>query len=454
MRTNSEITTDIALERAAVPQKAESEKLVLGSIMAGYVDFGTIAAIISVDDFSVESRRTIWRVIEQRDLRGESLDRSVVAENLHSIGKLEAAGGLSALLDMEPLNLPKHVEAAARSMRDAAVLRRLYLELDQLALAISEGSTNSTEALGRAEVFVSELAGRLIDSKGLTTVEAAITASGMSPADWLSDCSARAVLENPIVGMRELLDGFRGGELVIIAARPGNGKTALAGQLAETGCSAGVGCAFYSLEMSTSQIISRLVCGRANINSRRLRSGELGRTERQRIAAELGEIFNWPLLIGDNMAVGVAAMRSTLRPLVAAGKVGFIIIDYLGLLVGNSRSENRNQELSEISRGLKRLARELGIPVIALHQLNRDTEKRGGEPRLSDLRDSGSIEQDADVVILIHAVEKDAYQGDYEGVASWRKPCNLIVAKQRNGPTGQYPVEFVSRIARFVEVSR
>ena len=289
MRTNSEITTDIALERAAVPQKAESEKLVLGSIMAGYVDFGTIAAIISVDDFSVESRRTIWRVIEQRDLRGESLDRSVVAENLHSIGKLEAAGGLSALLDMEPLNLPKHVEAAARSMRDAAVLRRLYLELDQLALAISEGSTNSTEALGRAEVFVSELAGRLIDSKGLTTVEAAITASGMSPADWLSDCSARAVLENPIVGMRELLDGFRGGELVIIAARPGNGKTALAGQLAETGCSAGVGCAFYSLEMSTSQIISRLVCGRANINSRRLRSGELGRTERQRIAAEAGD---------------------------------------------------------------------------------------------------------------------------------------------------------------------
>lgn len=445
------ITSEIAFERG-LPQAPESEKLVIGSIMAGFVEFGKIAAILSVEDLSVESRRVVWRVLQDLDDAGHSLNRSIVAQQLHNAGKLSAAGGLAALLEMEPLSLPEHIEAEARVVRDKGTLRRLFLELERLSGQIAtDGSTSPTEALGRIENLTADLTGRLVDAKGLATIESAMTASGLNPFDWLADRSARMVVENPIPGMRDLLDGFRGGELVIIGARPASGKTALAAQIVEGACRAGVGTAFYSLEMTISQIVSRLACGRANVNSRKLRSGELDKGSRARLAEELNKIMEWPLLIADNMAVTTSAIRSTLRPLVVAGKIGFLVIDYLGLLVGNSRAENRNQELSEISRGLKRLARELNIPVVALHQLNRESEKRGGEPRLADLRDSGSIEQDADIVILIHAKEKDVYQGEYFGTASWRKPCSLIVAKQRSGPTGEYPVEFISRIARFVE---
>ena len=444
-------TSDIAFERP-LPQAPESEKLILGSIMAGYVDFGRIAALIGADDLSVESRRVVWRALAELDADGQPLERSVVAQHLQNAGRLEQAGGLSSLLDMEALNLPIHVEKQAMVVRERSILRRLYFEVDRVATQIAtDGSVSPTEALGRIEAFTSDLGGRLAEAKGLSTVESAIAASGMNPFDWLADRSAGVVVENPIASMRDLVDGFRPGELAIIAARPGCGKTALAGQLVEQACVKGVGTAFYSLEMSMSQIVSRLACGRANVNSRKLRAGDLDKGSRTRLAAELGRIFEWPLLIGDGMAVSVLAMRSTLRPLVASGKIGFAVIDYLGLLVGNARAENRNQELSEISRGLKRLARELNIPVVALHQLNRDSEKRGGEPRLSDLRDSGSIEQDADIVILIHAKDKESYQGTYEGVPSWRKPCNLIAAKQRNGPTGEHPVDFISRVARFVE---
>lgn len=444
------LTNEVIFERG-LPQSPDSEKLVLGSIMSGVMDIGRVSVILQADDFSVEARRIIYRALLDLDAAGSPMERSIVAQYLHQSGKLQAVGGLSALLELESSTMPALVEQQARMVRDKAILRRLYLELDKLASEISvDGATSVTAALGRIESFTEDLAGRMTESRGLGSIEQFIVASGLNPYEWLADRSAKMAVENPIVGMRELLDGYRAGELVIVAARPGCGKTALAGQIVEYSCRSGVGTAFYSLEMAAPQIISRLVCGRANVNSRALRKDELNDDGRQRVSKEFAEVFEWPLLLADKMAISVAGMRSTLRPLVAAGKIGLLVVDYLGLLVGNARAENRNQELSEISRSMKRLARELNIPVIALHQLSRDVEKRGGEPKLTDLRDSGSIEQDADIVVLIHTKESEAYQADYRGVSSWRKPCDLIVAKQRNGATGKYAVDFVPRVARFV----
>jgi replicative DNA helicase len=263
-------------------------------------------------------------------------------------------------------------------------------------------------------------------------------------------------VETGIVDLDNMTSGLQPGELVVVAARPSLGKTALAlniGAHAAIKNKKTVG--LFSLEMSKESLVIRLLCSEAEADSHRLRSGFASREEWKRLTLALGRLAEAPLLIEDTPALSIMQIRTKARRLKAEKGLDLIIVDYLQLVSGQGRFENRTQEVSYISRGLKSIAKELKVPVLALSQLSRAPEQRPGHgrPQLSDLRESGSIEQDADVVIFIYRERKPAEEGEVGGEAERRGiEMKLIVGKQRNGPTGDVPVVFMRPYAKFANL--
>ncbi|HUK87480.1 MAG TPA: replicative DNA helicase [Terriglobales bacterium] len=444
-------TTDYSLDRG-LPASVDAERAILGAILLDNLAFHQAAEALRPDDFSLDSHRRIFARMGELSEAGRGIDIITLSEGLAAKKELEAIGGvgyLSSLTDGVPkrANIEHHV----RIVRDKAMLRGLIHAAQAAIVQASEQSEPAEEILDAAESAIFKLSDARLGTRFLGVRD--IVKESFGSIDALYQRGQRITgLETHYADLDGMTSGLQPSELVIIAARPSMGKTAFALNIAENAAVmdkkvVGV----FSLEMSREALLLRLLCSQARVDSHKLRTGFLGREDFEKLVAALGALNDAPIFIDDTPGISLHEMRAKCRRLQQTeGRLDLVIVDYLQLMspsgLGGKRYENRTQEVSAMSRGLKALAKELRAPVVALSQLSRAPESRGGDhrPQLSDLRESGSIEQDADVVAFIF--REEVYKPDdpdLDGLAE------LIIAKQRNGPTGKIELVFLKRSTRF-----
>ena len=388
--------------------------------------------------------------------RNRTIDLVTLAEELSKDGLLEKVGGaayLAALTDGVPLGTTASIAEYSRIVKEKSIVRRLINASNNVIARCLEASDEPEALIDLAQSQVFEIAEQKVPSGFLGVKD--IVKSSFGTIDVLFDRGKSVTgVETGFVDLDRMTSGFQPGELIILAARPSLGKTALALNVGAHAATQGVATGIFSLEMSKESLLIRLLCSEARIDSHKLRTGFTSRDEWSKMTQALGRLAEAPLYIDDSPALSVMQIRARARRVKAEKGLGLLIVDYLQLITGHGRFENRTQEVSFISRSLKSIAKELSVPVLALSQLSRAPEERPGHrPQLSDLRESGSIEQDADVVLFIF--RQDVYKQQEEeqegGGAGGR--CELIIGKQRNGPTGNIPVVFIKRYARFENAS-
>ena len=439
------------------PFSPEAEAAVLGGVL---IDEGAMARVAdSVNDsmFYREAHRRLFRAMTRLFERGKVIDPITVSEDLKAVGELESIGGweyLASLLDAVPT--AANIEYHAGIVHEQALLRRLIDAGQEIVRDVYEpGDRPVSEILDLAEqrVFnVSQSRGR----EGFVWIKEVLWPT-FEHIDRLQEMAGGiSGLATGFADLDRMTTGLQPGDLAIVAGRPAMGKTSWVLNVAQTvAIEHGVPVGIFSMEMSREQLVQRLLCAEGRVDAQRLRRGRLEANEFQQLARAAGLLNTAPIWIDDSATGNVLEMRAKARRLKAETKdLGLVIIDYMQLMTGATRKENRVQEVSEISRGLKALARELGIPVIALSQLSRAPEQRTDRrPQLSDLRESGSIEQDADVVMFLYRPEYYRGPTDKDG-NSLEGKAELIVAKQRNGPTGTVDLFFRKSFTLFESVSR
>jgi replicative DNA helicase len=430
-----------------LPTNVDAERFVLGSILLDDNFYIQAAGTLEVGDFSLQKHRLIFKRMADLYGRGERVDRVMVATELMKFNELEACDGLSYLISLDE-GLPHipNIDSYVRVVKDNAVLRKIIFAsqdmIDRCMLAedqpdvILAGAEETLLKLGEAQVK----AGLLNAGQILQSYEGGIEA-------FLDPSKRVKGISTGFTKLDEMTGGMHAGDLFILAARPSMGKTALALNIAQhVALKHQHTVAIFSLEMSKESLLTRMVCATARVDSQSFRAGYLPAEDRRKLNQALHQLVEAPLFIDDSAGLHLMEMHAKLRRLKAEHKLGLVIVDYLQLMGGGQRFENRNQEVSALSRGMKLLAKELGVPIILLSQLNRAVETRQGDhrPQLSDLRDSGSIEQDADVVAFIF--REEVYNKDREDL---RGLAELIVAKQRNGPVGTVHLVFQHKHTKF-----
>jgi replicative DNA helicase len=446
-------TTDYALERG-LPANIDAERSILGAILLDNFTYTQASSEnLQADDFSLDSHRRIYGRIAELADSGRPVDLVTLAEELSRRKEVEAIGGvayLSSLTDGLPHR--PNIEQYVRIVKDKALLRGLIFAANAAVARAMDEAEPAQDVLTSAEAAIYELSDKRFTS-GFRDVKQIVKES-FGSIDALYERGQRVTgLETHFVDLDNLTSGLQRSDLVIIAGRPSMGKTAFALNIAENAAvkdNKVVG--MFSLEMSREALLLRLLCSNAIVDAHKLRTGFLGRDDYQKLVAALGRLAEAPVFIDDTPGITISEMRAKARRLQhqMGGRLDLLIVDYLQLMSGGApggkaRFENRTQEVSAISRGLKLLAKELRVPVIGLSQLSRAPESRGGDhrPQLSDLRESGSIEQDADLVGFIFREEVYNPTPENEGFAE------LIIAKQRNGPTGKVNLAFLKRSTRF-----
>ena len=434
-----------------LPQAIEAECALLGSIILDWRVVGEVVQILEGDeDFYERKHGALYRVLVEMYDQHQSLDMVQLKHRLEDLNLLEQVGGIDYLIELAE-SVPSASSAAyyAKIVREKSVLRRL---IDAAGTILSEAYTGSEPVgnlLDQAEQKIFSLAETRVNEDAaelkhlLQEVYARIEAH---------DGRALTGLETGYFELDEMTNGLQDGEMIIVAARPSMGKTALALNIAEHVAAANhQPVAVFSLEMGKQQLAQRLLCSRSGVDAQKVRRHQLGADEFGQLAMACGELSEAPLFIDDTPGLTLLALRAKARRLVARHDIKAVFVDYLQLMT-SPRSESRQQEVSTLSRGIKAMARELGLPVICLSQLNRSPEGRDGhKPRMSDLRESGSIEQDADVVMLLH--REDYYHRDDEDYIE-NNTAELIIAKQRNGPTGTVRLQFHGQTMRFNNLAR
>jgi replicative DNA helicase len=437
----------IALEKG-LPSNVEAERLILGSVLLNADRFIEIAGLISHEDFSLEKHRRIFTRMFELHERGEKIDRITVAEELMRHNELESVDGLGYLVSLDD-GMPHiaNLESYVKIVRDKATLRRIVHASQHLMNRALMAEEEPGEILAGAGEALLKL-GEARQERGLMTPLEVIQNYQGGLNAFLDPSRRIKGISTGFTKLDEMTGGLHSGELIILAARPSMGKTALALNIAwHVATRLFQPVAIFSLEMSQESLLTRMLCAAARVDSQRFRTGYLNEKERQLLRAAANQMVEAPLHIDDTAGVNLMDMHSKLRRLKQSGqKLGLVVVDYLQLMSSKGRSENRNQEVSQMSRGLKLLSKELDCPFLVLSQLSRATETRVGDhrPQLSDLRESGSIEQDADLVGFIF--REEVYKRDREdlhGVAE------LILAKQRNGPIGTVPMVFLHAQTRF-----
>jgi len=440
------------------PHNAEAEENVIGSLLIdGTAIYGT-ATILQPEDFYYEQNRWIYKACLELYQRNEAIDQITVAQELASRGKLEACGGaayLSHLISIVPTSL--HIEHYAQIVYRLSVMRNLITAAHQIESIGYEGETDVDDSLNKAENALF----RLRHGQGprdLIHIRQVLDRYFETTADMEEKGYAGGAIPQVLsgfAGLDEFLGGLQRSDLIIIAGRPSMGKTSFALSIARNAAVKQEACvALFSLEMAREPLVLRLVASEAGVDSRRVRLGFHTEAEEMRIMDATGALSEAPIYIDDSALLRIVEMRSKARRLHFERGIDLIIVDYLQLMQGDSRGENRVQEISYISRSLKALARELNVPVIAVSQLSRAVEWRASHrPQLSDLRESGSIEQDADVVTFIYRDDyyhtREEWEREYpdkdypEGIA------DIIIAKHRNGPTGEIKLHFIPQKAKF-----
>jgi replicative DNA helicase len=443
-------STDYSLERG-LPVSMEAERAILAAILLDNSLYDQAAEHLTGDDFSLDAHRRIYSRMRDLQESGRPVDMITLMEELDRRKEVESIGGvayLSSLIDGVPER--PSIEHYVRIVRNKALLRGL-INVAQNAIAEAiEHTDEAEEVLGRAEQAIFQLSENRI-GQGFLNIPEIVKASFGSLEELYARGQEITGLATHYTLLDKLTSGFQASDLVIIAARPSMGKTAFAMNIAENAAVLdGKVVGVFSLEMSREALLMRMLASTAQVDSKNLRQGFLTKDDMRKLTHAMEQLMQAKLFIDDTPGISVSEMRAKARRLRQQEGLDLIIVDYLQLMsavpIGGKRFENRTQEVSAISRGLKALAKELRVPVVALSQLSRAPESRGGDhrPQLSDLRESGSIEQDADVVAFIFREEvykKD--DPDLDGMAE------IIIAKQRNGPTDTIKMAFIKRFTRF-----
>jgi replicative DNA helicase len=432
----------------ALPHSEEAERSLLGAVLIDNQQFERAQEILRPTSFYSPRHRAIYRALEELVEAGTALDLVTLRAELERAGQLEEVGGpayLAALLAGVPRSA--NVEHYARIVREKDVLRELIRRSQGILSSALAARGPLDELLDDAERSILQVAEERL---GAGFIPLSVTAEKSLKA--IEELTQRQELITGVsTGFPELDEmtaGLQPGDLVILAARPAMGKTSLALNFAShAALNHGKVVGIFSLEMSHQQLFFRLLCSEGQVDAHRLRTGRVGKEEWQRIIKVFGRLSGAPVFLDDTPGIGVMEMRAKARRLRRERGLDLLIVDYLQLMRGRDRYENRQQEISDISRSLKELAKELALPLVALSQLSRAPEQRGGDrrPQLSDLRESGAIEQDADVVMFLF--REEVYKRDDPEL---RGKAELILGKQRNGPTGTVHLNFIRDYTRFV----
>ena len=426
----------------------EAERAILGAVLLDNQAFNDAAEHLTADDFSIDSHRRIYSRMAELSDSSRPIDIITLVEELEQNKDLQAVGDvgyISGLLDGVP-DRPS-IEHYVKIVRDKSILRGLINVSNTAIAKASEQADPADEILNEAEAAVFQLSEKRI-GKGFQSVKEISRDSG--GIDALLQRGRRITgIETHYTDLDEMTSGFQKTDLVIVAARPSMGKTAFAMNIAENAAiDDGKVVGVFSLEMSSEALLQRLLCSRSIVDAHKLRTGSLWGEDIKKVMRASEELSKAPMFIDDTPGISISEMRAKARRLKQSqGRLDLLVVDYLQLMSGGSkRFENRTQEVSSISRGLKAIAKELGVPVVALSQLSRAPESRGGDhrPQLSDLRESGSIEQDADVVMFIF--REEVYKQDDPDL---RGQAEIIIAKQRNGPIGRFKLTFLHNSTRF-----
>ncbi|MGM8212844.1 replicative DNA helicase [Virgibacillus sp. W0430] len=431
------------------PHNIEAEQAVIGAIFLEPEAFSTASELLVPADFYRASHQRIFEVMMRLADKGEPIDLVTVTTALANAKQLEEAGGVSYLSDVaSSVPTAANIGYYSKIVEEKALLRRLIRTATDIVSTSFEKEDEVAEVLDEAEKNILEVSGRKNTGAFRAIKDVLIEVYDNIEQLHLNDADVTGVP----TGFRDLdriTSGFQPNDFIIIAARPSVGKTAFALNIAQNvAVNTPENVAIFSLEMGAEQLVSRMLCAEGNIDAQRLRTGKLETDDWGKLTMAMGSLSNAGIYIDDSPGIRVSDIRSKCRRLKQEHGLGMIIIDYLQLIQGSDRSkENRQQEVSDISRSLKALARELTVPVIALSQLSRGVESRQDKrPMMSDLRESGSIEQDADIVGFL-------YRDDYYDTESEKQNIiEIIISKQRNGPTGTVELAFVKEYNKFVDL--
>ncbi|MFQ5688709.1 MAG: replicative DNA helicase [Gemmatimonadota bacterium] len=438
------------------PWSEEAEISVLGAML---IDGDAVARTVElVDDeaFYREGHRRLYRAMIRLYNRGEVIDVVTLADELKSAGELEAAGGMAyigRLVDAVPT--AANVEYHCRILRDKRVLRRLIgSATDIIRDAYEAPAGRVDEALDQAEQRIFEIA-QSSKRSGFVWIKEILWPTFERIEELQRNPGSVTGVPTGFSELDRMTAGLQPADLIILAGRPSMGKTALALNLAQhAAISAEIPVAVFSLEMAKESLVQRLLCAEGRVDSSRLRRGNLQDDEYARLATAAGHLNTAPIWIDDTPAISALELRAKARRLRSEVDLGLIVVDYLQLMAGPRGVENRQQEISAISRSLKAVAKELNVPILALSQLSRAPEQRTDHrPVLADLRESGAIEQDADLVLFIYREEVYRRQDELEADPALEGKSELIIGKQRNGPTGQISLYFHKSYTLFDSLS-
>ncbi|MEJ7758904.1 MAG: replicative DNA helicase [Gemmatimonadaceae bacterium] len=440
------------------PYSEDAEQAVLSAMLMD--PDAVLRAVEHVDDtmFYREGHRRIFRSMLALADRGDVIDPLTLSEELSRNGDLQASGGkdyIGFLIDAVPTSA--NVEYHARIVREKALRRRLIEVSTAIVAEAFDSAAPAAELLDAAEHKIFEV-NQSRGAEGFSRIKELLWTAMERIEDLRARGESITGVPSGFKDLDEMTTGFQPSDLIIIAARPSMGKTAFVLNIVQNAAlDANVGVAFFSLEMSKDQLVQRMLTAEGRVDAQRLRKSKLHDSEFSLLSRAAGDLSRAPIWIDDTPGITLLEMRSKARRMKAENNIGLVVVDYLQLMQGPSNTENRQQEISYISRSLKSLARELKLPVIALSQLSRAPEQRTGEnkrPQLSDLRESGAIEQDADVVMFIYRPE--VYQHLLEGNSKERDGdqnleglAEIIIGKQRNGPTGAIKLFFSKTFTRF-----
>ena len=431
------------IQQKTQPFNIEAEISVLGSMLLDNEAINLVTELLRTDNFYKTAHQHIFETIVNLYNRNNAVDLVILKDELKKQSLLEKVGGAEYLMELEEsVPLASNVEYYAKIVREKTIKRDLITATAKIQQEAYNDSLESDELLDVAEKEIFDITQRKFSSP--TTKLFNILHDTFDHISNLHDREGRLTgVSTGYYDLDDITSGLQKSELIIIAARPSMGKSSLVLNIAEhAGTKEKKPTLIFSMEMSAQQVAQNMLCSTAKIDAHLLRTGKLDDNQFSNLSLAMGDLSESEIYIDDTPGLGLLELRAKARRLKLQHDIQMIIIDYLQLMEGR-QAENRQQEISGISRGLKALARELDVPVIAVSQLNRSVETRDGHtPRMSDLRESGSIEQDADVIILIH-------REDYYDPTKRPGEVDLNIAKQRNGPTGKVKLTFLREILRF-----
>ncbi|MEL1134914.1 replicative DNA helicase [Desulfitobacterium sp. THU1] len=432
------------------PHNLEAEQSVLGALMLEPEVGSSVFEVLQPEDFYRDNHRQIFLTIRNLFEQGDPVDLVSVAEGLRQSGRLEQIGGIATISQIAR-SVPSAVncEYYARIVAEKSLLRQLIRATGQISERGYEPGEEATALLEEAEKMVMDLSQRQVKD-GFESIRNILLHTFEKIETLYANKGNLTGVPTYFTELDRMTSGWQPSDLIIIAARPSMGKTAFVLNMAQNAAvRANVSVALFSLEMSKEQLVQRMLCSEAMVDQQRVRTGDLLDTDWPKLTRAVGPLSDASIYIDDTVGISLAELRSKARRLKMENGLGLIVIDYLQLMSLGRRAESRQQEVAQISRGLKGIARELKVPVIALSQLNRGVEQRQDKrPIMSDLLESGSIEADADVISFIYRDEYYNSESDKKGIAE------IIIAKHRNGPVGSVELGYLKEFTKFVNLDR